>query len=221
MTPTRMSLYSIESELADLIDLREEMIAKNEPIEAINGQIAVYVSKEIGKVDNIRGFLKHCSMMANAAKQERDVQAQRAKTWQDRYDTVKELCKAALEAVGKRKIEGRTGSLILKTDGGRQAVTITDASLIPEELCQYEGSISGEAWGFLAYGFSDADMWAYWTGRADVQMVRIPHKGRIAVELDKPCECANIQPCAICGGSGKHGVPGAHLAPRGQHIEVR
>ena len=34
-----------------------------------------------------------------------------------------------------KKLEGRTGALYLKANGGKQAVEVTDESLVPDELC--------------------------------------------------------------------------------------
>jgi len=55
-----------------------------------------------------------------------------------------------------------------------------------------------------------------------------PDQARIREALASPCPAcyglpahSPIDECQACGGSGRQGVPGARLHPRGSHIEVR
>ncbi len=231
-----LTLYHIEADLANLIDLREEMADKREDVTALDEQIAEYCQREVRKVDAIRSYLKHAEMMAEAALKEAATQKSRGQAWQARADRLKQFVQMVMEGMDwkpdqVRKLEGRSGSITLKANGGRQAVEVTDASLLPEEFVQYEGRISGKAWGNLQAVISDIQ-WDYWSGRADVQMGRVPMLGRIAAEMDKPCKsCAGrgrdtdsiedaTTQCADCDGSGKTSVAGARLEPRGNHVSV-
>lgn len=246
-----LSLWNIEAELANLLDLREEMAERGEDLTHMDVAIREYVAREVRKVDNIRGYLKHCEMMAGAAKAERDLQATHYQQWLGRMDRLMEACQFVMEAMswqnGKsRRLDGKTGSLLLKTNGGAQAVVITKPELIPEELVQYEGRISGEAWAALAkmiYGCGMTPWFDHWKLRQDMQMERIPHKGRIAQALSAKCLRCNgsgnvlvggpptaacsfgnvpsSEPCPECDGDGKARVPGAHLAARENHVEVK
>ncbi len=101
------------------------------------------------------------------------------------------------------------------------SVEITDSSLIPEELVQYSGTISGQAWYEMSQIEHDGpytDMW--WKGRQDVQMERVPLKEKIKAALKQDCEncegrgcMAGLKEveCAECGGSGKRYITGARL----------
>lgn len=238
---TDLTLFHIESELADLVNLRDQLAEQGEDLAPIDTAIREYVAREIRKVDGIRAYLKHAEMMASAAREEAKLQKARGDAWQARIDRLKDFLRFVMEDMswteGKpRRIEGKTGSLVLKPDGGRQAVEITDASLIPEEYVQYTGTISGEAWETLHISVADerrGQDWDDWVKRADVRMERIPHKGRIGEALaGKCCDCRgsgraydigfpDASPCRECSGDGLARVPGARLVPRGSHVEVR
>jgi hypothetical protein len=190
------------------------MAEAGEDLAPIEQTIREYVGRELRKVDGIRSYLKHAEMMVHGAKNEAKVQNDRANAWQGRIDRLKEFCRGTMEAWVVKRLDGSKGSLLLKGNGGRRSVTITDASLIPEEFVQYEGQISGQAWEWLRIAIPN------WIGLQDVHMERVPHKGRIGEAL--------AAACPLCSGSGKHcdgdglaRVPGARLEPRGNHVEVR
>jgi hypothetical protein len=203
----RTTLYQIETGLQELIEYRESEELTAEERAVVDSQIAEYVSRELTKVDSIRGYLRHCDMM----KREAEAEAARCKTiagiWENRGTLLKDLCKGLMESLGNKRIEGRSGYLLLKGNGGKQAVEVYDEKLIPDDLCEYEGRISGHAWDNLRLIMVQSEegrrTWEIWSGRQDVQMQRIPHKGRIGQELE----------------SGH--VPGARLVPRGSHIEIK
>lgn len=222
-----LSLWNIEAELANLIDLRDQMAEAGEDVVPCETAIREYCQRELQKVDAIRSYLKHAEMMAAAARSEAEQQAARAKAWQARIDRLKEFCKVTMETWEAKRLDGSTGSILLKANGGRQPVTITNADLIPEELVQYEGRISGAAMEqmlqamptLLAYRNTDATIWM-----RGVDLERIPHKGRIAEALAAACpNCKGLTPikCEECDGTGHSKVPGAHLGDRGQHVEIR
>lgn len=232
-----LTLWQIEAELAELFNAREQLVELGEDLAPIDLAIRGYVEREIRKVDSIRGALKYAEMIVTAAREEADLQKQRAKVAQGRIDRLKDICRFVMEAMpweaGRmRRLEGRTGSILLKTNGGALAVAITKPDLIPEELVQYTGTISGAAWKWLSdYLDGQSHKWG-WMERQDVQMERIPHKGRIAAALEKKCPTclgegevcitdAGRSLCPGCDGDGKARVPGAHFETRGWHIEVK
>lgn len=234
-----LSLLAIETVLLDLITLREEMLESSEDVAAVDEQITAYIRQEVVKVDNIRSFWRHCELMRDAAKAEAETQAQRAKAWGSRLDRLKETCRSVMETIpfptGKpRKLEGRTGSLLLKANGGKQAVEISNESMVPDELCTVTVTMSAALWNAAAVFFAE-DLVGTKVGP------RTPSLSLIGEALAKPCaKCAGLPTCRDssdpvlrvagmqvetkcpeCGGSGCAGVPGARLAERGQHVECR
>lgn len=234
-----LTLWQIEAELAELFNAREQLVELGEDLAPIDQAIQEYVAREVRKVDNIRGYIRHAEMMVAAAEAEAAKQKARAEAWQGRIDRLKAACKYVMETmpwqVGKtRRIDGSTGSLVLKTNGGKQAVTITKPELVPEELVQYDGQIAGAAMESLralvtsAHGLQN---WVQWRSRRDVQIERIPHRGWIGEALGRQCDDCNgygtkggekgDPKCEACDGDGRARVPGAHLEPRGSHVEVK
>jgi hypothetical protein len=221
---TSLSLWHIEDAITQLMDMREEA-TEPEDIAVIEGELVKYAQQEVRKVDNILGYLKHCAMMEAAAKEEAAAQAERARLWKERSARLKRACQSVMETFtggDRKKIEGRTGALLLKGNGGRQAVTISDPLLVPEEYCDYVGSIPGEIWREMLSRFEPL---------AGVPLIRTPRAARIYEALQAKCEACGgdgLQPfssdgekCSSCGGSGQAGVPGAQLEPRGAHIEIK
>lgn len=223
-----LSLYHLEQTLVELMAMLTEPDLQPEEREAIEGQIKEYVAQEVRKVDNIRGYLKHCGMMLEAAKAEARAQLDRAAKWEAKRDALKDLVKRAMEAFEVKRLEGTTGAFSLRANGGKQPVIVDNPELVPDECCQYElKRLSAVVFRRIVkecnLQFSAADV------------ERVPRMSLIEAALQKPCAaCAgqgcilavrqgegwvNIQ-CETCGGSGKQGVPGAHLAERGNHVRV-
>ncbi len=244
-----ISLYRVAEDFAQLIHLRDIMQSEGEDIGPLDQTIAEYFSHDVtrDKIDTVIGFLRHAETMEAAARAESERCLKMARSFEAQRTYLKVCVQQVMELAGKKLLEGNTaGTLRLKGNGGRQAVEITDASLIPEEMCQYTGTISGAAWKSLRQIALDAYPgmscltpeqaladWEEWSGRQDVQLERIPHKGRIGEALAKDCQVcegagklpydadAPEEICAACGGSGKESVPGARLLERGAHVEIR
>jgi len=228
-----LSLFAIETVLLDLIMLREEMLESSEDVAAVDEQITAYIRQEVVKVDNIRAFWRHCELMRDAAKAEAETQAQRAKAWASRLDRLKETCRSVMETIpfptGKpRKLEGRTGSLLLKANGGKQAVEISNESMVPDELCTVTVTMP---WGMLQLiQIVDDEPEGCRIGP------RTPSLSLIGEALQRKCEACegrghqrdpvfeeHISPdtCGECGGSGHQSVPGCRLSPRSNHVECK
>ena len=246
-----LSLYTIESDLANLVEMREQTLASlkqadsegdlpeiiqrlNEEAVEIDAAIQLYVKTEITKVDNIRAFWKHCELMRDAAKEEARVQSDRSKAWGARLDRLKATCAMVMESIpfpsGKsKKLEGRTGSIYLKANGGKQSVEVTDESLVPDELCTVTVMMSAELWRALAEHVAGCDR----TGEFDGEFYRLtpsrkPALSLIGEALHRKCEACDGAPaigtkdeCQWCDGSGHQSVPGCRLSPRSNHVEVR
>lgn len=219
---TEPTLWRIEDAIVQLMDMREEATDPEE-IRVIEAELIKYAQQEIRKTDNIIGYLKHCEMMEEAAKKEAATQAERAKVWKERAGRLKRACQSVMETFtgnDRKKLEGRTGAIILKGNGGRQAVNLTNPEMIPEEYCEYVGAIPGAIWLEMVERFEQL---------AGVRLVRTPRSALIHDALQAKCEACDgdgkasfsSDACPSCGGSGKAGVPGAQLVPRGSHIEVK
>jgi hypothetical protein len=229
LTTQNLSLFQLESELRELMDFRDSEELTAEEREAVDNQIRVYVAKEITKIDNLRAYMRHCQIMSQAAKEEAELQAKRANSWKNRLDYLKGCCLDAMNLMGKKKLEGRTGYLLAKANGGKQALTIYAPSLIPENLVIYRGYMRPEAMAAIPEQVR---------GRQDFIFEREPLNEALRAELEKPCmTCIGVgqiqagqtafsplgatHQCPKCNGDGKQTVPGARLEPRGSHVEVK
>ena len=134
MTPekTKLSLWDIESGLHELMEAREEADATG--ILAIDQAILDYIHREIEKVDGVRAYLKHCDIMAKAAREEANRQQERAQRWESRRDRLRTFCLMTLEAFGRKRLEGRTGSISIRANGGLRPLVITSEADIPERF---------------------------------------------------------------------------------------
>lgn len=129
----KLPLYDVEKQLIELMEFRESEDLDPDARATVDAEIDRYIAAEIAKVDNIRGYLRHCEMMAGAARQEADRQASRARRWEARIDRIKSSCVKALRDAGKTKVEGRTGILRAQKNGGKLALEITDEKQLPTE----------------------------------------------------------------------------------------
>lgn len=251
-----LSLYALESQLSELIEMREatadslrEACSKDldpehakdaerleEELAVIDNAIQEYITAEIRKVDGIRAFWRHCDLMAAAAKEEAELQAARSKAWRSRLDRLKQTVQLVMETIpfpaGKpRKLEGRTGALLLKSNGGRPAVEISDESLIPDEFCVKTITLTPLVWQEILNAVCDSPqanrVWPLVRDGAK-ESARAPSLSLIAEQLSRNCEHCDGAPavgtkdeCQWCGGTGKQSVPGARFAPAGSHVECK
>lgn len=250
-----MSLWNIEQGLADLMEQREELLTGTPDIGsmgrpdpqtehaarlmAVDLAIAEYVKAEVRKVDNIRGLVKHLEMIRDAACKEADVMKNRAQVADRQMTVLKSAIQVTMEEMewreGKpRKLEGKTGSISLKGNGGRQPVVITDEGLIPDECCRAVVTMPFHDWQEIRRFVASGSPTVY--GRYLEQFATIKREvslTAIATQLEQPCKACQgngnylgqkfegVQGCPSCGGSGKNGVAGAILAPRSCHVEVK
>lgn len=225
-----LSLYDLSAELVRLMNAWDETEG-NERV-FIETELQLYVDAQVKKVDDIRAFLVHCQVMADAADLEAARQKRNAKAWQARYDRLKNLCQYTMERFEVKRLDGKTGSLLLKGNGGKQPVEITNPELVPDEFCVYEGAIPVRVWDTLIdFAHIAFEQGAETPDFSTVQVKRVVRKGLIEAEMQKPCEaCKGIGapwnnsasvPCSACGGTGRRGVPGCRLGERRAHLEIR
>lgn len=129
----QLSLYDVSRRLLELMVFRDTEVLTGEEREAVENEIQRYVAAEIFKVDNIRGFLRHCELMGQGHRQEAERQTRMAQIWEEREKRLKAACIKALDAAGKSRVEGRTGVLKIQKNGGQAPMEITDEGSIPTE----------------------------------------------------------------------------------------
>lgn len=236
-----LTLYDLSQELVQLMDAWDDPETSQETRAQIEVQLRTYADAHVQKVDDIRNYMRHLAVMEAALREEAATQKASAEACKARLEWLKAYCCEVMVQHGAKRWDGRTGSLLCKGNGGKQPVTITDESMVPDEFCMWDGSISGAAWSALEKLVTDSypgmsplspesarEDWEHWCGRQDVQLSRTPRKSLIEAELQKPCETcggsggSTAPPhCFACGGSGRRGVPGCRLEPRGSHLEVK
>lgn len=249
MTAT-LTLYQLDEELTSLLSYRQERVedrdspASSEELEAVDGAIAAYMAQLPRKVDNVASFIRHCEGLI----EEDDKEIARYKAHKaavaENLERIKGCAAVVLErqpmpAKGCRKLVGSHSTLMLKGNGGVQALAL-QPELIPGELCYYEGRISYALYCELLDARSSTKELA---NEFLTAFKQVPSPSLIREALLQPCaacdgtgllrecehgpgrciacECDNCDPCDNCGGTGQSAVPGAHLEPRGQHVEIR
>jgi hypothetical protein len=150
---------------------------------------------------------------------------------------LKEYCAYVLErqpmpAKGSRKLTGADGSmLMLKGNGGVQALTVdgyaegkfSQDSPLPVEYRKVTVQMPLSLYIQIEREF-DLEKYA-------PVIAAEPDQAVIRKDLASDCEACNgtgkidapeaLRPCNGCGGDGKKRVPGARLADRGFHVEVK
>jgi hypothetical protein len=226
------SLYEIERSLQMLMQDREET-QDPEELAAIDAAIQEYIGKEISKVDRVRAYIRYCESKEQAAKQAAAEATSYAQIWANRISRVRAAAVVAMEATGAKRLEGTAGSLSIRGNGGVQPLFIDNPELLPDDCCRMEGWIDVDIWEWIcrSYGAPFPD--------TEAQMKRVPDNVAIRARLLEDCPTCgghgwyadgdfsksppeHIQvECEACGGTGKQGVPGAHLGERGISLVVR
>lgn len=246
MSELNLSLYHLAEggDLLELFEMRAEAerhIAELGPslggaieytealhdLSVLDDHIAAYMAALPAKVDSVRHVWKRIEVLIQEAADEVKFQQKRSAHLKADLERLKDYCERCMELIewkpGKpRKLEGRSGYLLLKGNGGRPAVEVYDESLVPDELTQVSVQMSGIAWKeLLALAGAEPNY-------ASAKVTRSPWLSLIAARLSERCEHCDGAPavgtkdeCQFCGGSGCGVVPGARLLPLGQHVECK
>ena len=227
MADKSLTLWTIEDSLLQLVAAREDAAAdveisedeRRDRLQVIDTALADYIRQEITKADNVRSYLMHCRLMADAARTERAAMEARVRLWEARETRLKEICIVALDAAEKKRVEGKTGSLSVRGNGGLQPLVVDQPEMLPDEVCVWAGTVGPAVWRKI-------QMLAI-TDPA-TKLERQPSNAAIREALGNPCpECGSLpahqasDACTTCGGTGTMGVPGAHLEPRGRCLIVK
>lgn len=188
-----LSLFDIERTLVELVDRWQEA-ETSEEIEIAETAIRVYVEQEVRKVDGIRRYLKFCETQSAAAKAEAALQRSRQAQWEARRERLKAFVFDVMTSFRVRKLEGETGTLQIKGNGGLAPLSIVSDELVPDEYCMVSIRMSADAWN------------------------------RIKPGIKEVCEAGPREPnnsmirAALAAGEG---VPGCRLGERAEHLEIR
>jgi len=117
MTKQSLTLYNIETELLDLVRLREDT-TEPEELAAIDTQIAEYVGREVRKVDGIASLLREFERRAEIDRAEAKRISKRAQQWARREARLREMVTSVMEATGQKRIEGQHSSFVLVKKSG-------------------------------------------------------------------------------------------------------
>ena len=170
-TTNKLTLYDIETELLELLELRDEVAAEVRVTESdkkdqvwqlhvIDQQIAEYVKRECVKVDSIAGLLRECKARTEAAKKEEERLRARRKLREEQERRLKECISDTLAmTLDPQVIAAASQNQVLKRLNGQNSelklckspasVQVTDETLVPSDMKRVTASMSREAWDLL------------------------------------------------------------------------
>lgn len=205
-TSAGLSLYQIERELDELLDLRDEAAgdgALPAELAAIDKQIAGYFSREVRKVDGIAHAINTYLNMAEAADKEADRMKQRAIALEARANQIKHASLYAMQAHGITKLETPTNRLRVKKNGGKEPLYV-DPERASDEYTDVTVKLPWRIWISLC---------------AIEESTHFSVHGldaTVTFQLDLSTNQDRIREALRRGES----VPGAKLLPRGVHLRV-
>lgn len=216
---------------------------RNRELAEVERLLTEYRAQLPAKVDRIRGLLLHAQTAAETHRAEAARQLALARQWESREAQVKEMVAEVIERIPDRKrLPGSMGYLLLKRNGGVQPLIVSNPEQVPEDCCRYVGWIGGALWqkmreAFPWLGDPFETIWSDFSIERTIDNERVRRamnascltcggKGFTAADgsIDNAFQGADSAPkpkCSACGGTGKSGVPGAHLGERGRHVEVK
>jgi hypothetical protein len=242
-------LYSIETQLLELIAYREDLLAgefeiddaeRKELIQVAEQRIQDYVAKEVAKVDGVASMLREFAKREAIEKEEAQRITARAKRWAERKERLESMCVSIMQSMGKDKLDGRHSTLALKKCP--PSVEIAQPGLLPYELRRIDISVPEDLWNAIIAALFDIrrDLWERIADHKQTKLVNFaPMKAEIGKVLKskEPCsECGGngterlsdpaigvvTENCGRCGGTGEvsKGVPGCRLVVDKVRLEV-
>jgi hypothetical protein len=226
-------VWATEAERPHCIEQAEKQLA------AIDSGIQNFIATKLKEVDDLRDPLLalESAIAINKADAERSMN--RALVLQNRYDRLVLMIKGCMEVLASsgfwkpkqtKKLESARGSLTLSGNGGVEPVEITDETMLPDEVCKYSVTLPAFIWKAICQTEWENPAITVYLQKMTPQ--RLPSLTAVREVLEKPCAaCSGVgeimvvrldakKICEACGGSGKAGVPGARLNPRGNHLRI-
>lgn len=154
MTPQPNQLWKLEGQLFEMLEAREEILTSPElssdtrpaVLEACEAGISRFVEEKVSEVTEIRASYMALIDAAGVAKAEAQRAQNRAILMQSRADRLKDLIRGCMVALSVQRFDSAMGSFLMRGNGGRQSVTVTDETLVPDSLCTAKITMSWVAW---------------------------------------------------------------------------
>lgn len=233
-----LSLYHISDELQQMVSLRIDMVEAGEDTAEIDAQLKQYFGALPQKVDAVAAVLRFMDSQVQLATEEVARLNARRRSIESERERLTEYVKGVLAALpepkGKtktKKLEGKTATLALKPNGGQQPLDIQE-ELVPKEYMTATVVLPYLVWEELLNNYPGPlpdDV----RPRVTVQ----PSNSAIRKALEENCwDCSGKghiddptesgagvgqYACPACGGTGKQGVPGCVLQPRGATLQIK
>lgn len=153
----------------------------------------------------------------------------RAKVTKETLDRLKAYTQTTMEKRGWKHLKTALNTIAIKKNGGIEPLVISQPELIPDELCTWRGELSDGLYKLIIETLRYYGKWVI-PDLADLhaKFTRVPSPALVREALIQPCATCDGSgifdvefQCQDCGGTGRASVPGAHLAERGAHVEVR
>jgi hypothetical protein len=221
-----LTLYSLSSELTELLELRAEMVVNSEDTTTVDHQLREYLARLPEKVDAVAAVLRTMDSQIDLAKAEEHrlkTRRQHIEAGRQRLESyVKEVLSSLPEPKrGKtKKLVGATCTLTLRPNGGSAPLEIQDPAMVPDEYCTATVTMPWLMWDAMTEGMLARDI-------VDLKPKREPSNAAIRKALEEDCwDCSGTggpteaSRCPACGGSGKQGVAGCRLGERGFSLKI-
>lgn len=142
-----LSLYRIETEMAELGDLyREALEAGDVDAQiAVAKQLQVYVATEVQKVDNCAGFIRYAKDMAERIKAEENRLKTTREVWERVIDRVKQMVLSVMQETKQPRLQGKFSRFRIQNNSV-DAVVIDDAAKIQDQYVRVTCTMSLKTW---------------------------------------------------------------------------
>lgn len=233
MATTSLTLYQIETELLELVQLRDEVASeirvdaeheaeRQSELNAIDCQIAEYVKRELVKVDNVAGFLRECESRATVMQMEADRIYGKADSLRKWGKYVKQCAAEAMRLrltpeIIERTTRGKFRTLEEATQGTKLMELRGKTSEL--KLCKNPVSLAEPQMDLLPADLTRITVtmtlaeWLRVTDAAHIipegsaTMKREPMRAEIIARLKQTVPCEN------CGGTGHLMLPAGFTQP--------
>lgn len=223
-----LSLYQIERELDELLQLREDLndgvTVPLEEREAVDKQIADYIGRELRKVDGIAHAIRVYGVAQRAAHDEASRLEAREAALANRVAYLMRATTAVMQQHGIKRLETATNVIRIQANGGVQPLEVSEG-LKPEEFHDVTITVSLDLWIAMLAAINHATLDPEHQQELD-QTRRVfslnGNRARAALAEKVVCKDCSGAECEKCGGSGTvaRTIPGVKLLPRGVHLRV-
>ncbi len=179
------------------------------------------------KTDDLACVLRRMKADAGMLKAEETRLRERRTVVEASLDRLKSYTLVTMERHGFKHLKTAKNTIAIKGNGGVAPLVISQPELVPPEFCMYRLDLDYPAMNILMQTMEDY-MPDHAVSQMEQRTTRTPSQSLIREALIQPCATCDGTgvydvefQCADCGGTGKASVPGAHLEPRGVHIETR